>query len=253
MGVIAPAACNWTALSNNTDWLSITSSGNAGTSDANFVAAPNTNAAPRMGTLTIAGQTYTVTEAGAGCSYTLGTSSVTASSAGAPGSFTFTANAAGCSPNAQSFAAWIGTSTAFSGTSGTVSFAVAPNASAVNRNGTIQLGDQTFTVNQTGAQCGFSLQAYGAAFPSAGGMSATTPSSAMPSNVVGSPSAIGCNPVVGVDQPSIVSLTGLSGPVSDLFTETYNVNPFTGALTPTVRVATITFGGQLFFVKQTSN
>jgi hypothetical protein len=79
VGVIAPAGCAWNA-SSSAPWLSITSSGNSGTSNVSFVAAPNTGANPLTGTLTIAGLTYTLTQAGAGCSYTLGTSSTNVAS-----------------------------------------------------------------------------------------------------------------------------------------------------------------------------
>ena len=122
-----------------------------------------------------------------------------------------------------------------------VGFTVAMNPSAGNRSGTIQLGDQTFTINQTAAACGFSLETYGAAYGDAGTMSAT---------IVGSPSAVGCSPAVGADQ-SFLSLIGLTGPANDLFTETYSVSSF-NSLVNAVRVGTITFGGQLFTVKQTS-
>jgi len=55
-----------------------------------------------------------------------------------------------------------------------------------------------------------------------------------------------------VDLPSIVTLGGLSGPVLNIFTQVYTVTPFTGSLTPVTRKARITFGGQIFTVKQSS-
>jgi Pro-kumamolisin, activation domain/Bacterial Ig-like domain (group 3)/Putative binding domain, N-terminal len=64
VGVVADGGCSW-AASSNASWLTITS-GTSGTGDGtvgySFTANPGTSA--RIGTLTIAGQTFTVTQAG---------------------------------------------------------------------------------------------------------------------------------------------------------------------------------------------
>jgi hypothetical protein len=249
VGVIAPGVCGWTAVSNNPSWLTISSSGNAGSSNVVFVAAPNTSAIPQIGTLTIAGQTYTVTEAAASRSYSLGAPNTTVASTGAnnltlPFSMTF----GGCSPSATSYASWLTVSTAFTGSSGTLTYSVTANPSAVSRVGTVQIGDQTFTVNQTGASCGFSLNSYGAVFNSLGVLVSPQGGS---ESILGSQSALGCSPSIGTDQPSIVRLGTLSGPVSNIFTLPYTVTDFSSTTTA-VQLATITFGGQIFTIKQTS-
>jgi hypothetical protein len=61
VAVTTQATCAWTAVSNAT-WITVTS-GAAGTGNGTvgFSAAANTGAA-RTGTLTIAGQTFTVTQ-----------------------------------------------------------------------------------------------------------------------------------------------------------------------------------------------
>jgi hypothetical protein len=82
VGVASPSACMWTATSNNPDWLTIIPSATGGTATVQFVALPNTGGTPRTGTLTVAGQTFTVTEAGAPCSYSLASGSVTVGSPG---------------------------------------------------------------------------------------------------------------------------------------------------------------------------
>ncbi|HKQ78305.1 MAG TPA: BACON domain-containing carbohydrate-binding protein, partial [Blastocatellia bacterium] len=63
VNVTAPSGCAWTATS-NAAWLTI-SSGAAGNSSGvvNYSVAANTGASQRTGTLTIAGQTFTVTQA----------------------------------------------------------------------------------------------------------------------------------------------------------------------------------------------
>jgi hypothetical protein len=61
--VICPSGCDWTAVS-NASWLTITSGASAtGNGTVNFIVAANPGAA-RVGTLTIAGQTFTVNQAG---------------------------------------------------------------------------------------------------------------------------------------------------------------------------------------------
>jgi hypothetical protein len=242
VGVVSPAACTWPAVSNNLPWLSVQSTGGAGSSSVQFVAQANTSASPRVGTLTVAGLTYTVTQAGAPCTYNLNASALNVASAGASSSFSFTTAATGCVPSATSFTNWVtGVATSFNGVAGTVSFTVDPSPYTTPRTGTIQLGDKTFTITQTGGACGYSLSAYGALFGTAGGTG----------SVLGTPTALGCVPATGTTQPTIITLSPLAGPVSNIFTQDYTVTPFT-SLTPTVRKGQITFGGLLFTVKQSS-
>jgi hypothetical protein len=62
--VTASAGCNWTATS-NVSWITITSgSSGSGSGTVNYSVAANTSASARTGTLTIAGQTFTVTQQG---------------------------------------------------------------------------------------------------------------------------------------------------------------------------------------------
>ncbi len=193
--------------------------------------------------LTIAGLTYTVNQAAAPCSYTLSETSTTVVSTGAGGSLTFSTGAAGCSPTVVSYSSWLHQTSSFGGASGTVDYVADANPSGSNRIGTIQVGDQTFKVTQLGSACAFSLNNYGAYFSSAG---------AERQVLLGSQSAVGCELVVGVDLPTIVTLGSLTGPASNIYTQIYNVLPFGDSLTPVIRRARITFGGTVFIVKQSS-
>ena len=66
--VTAPSGCAWTATSNAT-WLTITSGvTGSGNGTVNGSVAANTSTASRTGTLTVAGQTFTVNQAGASSS-----------------------------------------------------------------------------------------------------------------------------------------------------------------------------------------
>jgi hypothetical protein len=189
---------------------------------------------------------YTVNQAAAPCSYVITppTTSPLLDVEGVSGqTFTFAAAIGGCTPAPVSFANWITVdNTAFNGVSGTVTYSILANAYGASRSGTIQVGNATFTVAQSGATCAFSLSDYGKVFYSAGG-SAT---------LYGSPTALGCVPAVGTDQPSFITLDPLTDPVLNIFSLPYSVAPFPVSLTTGVRFGTITFGGQILTIKQFS-
>ncbi len=245
VGVSTPAACGWSASSTPGDWVTITPANpvnSSGSGEVSFTALPNPSGLGRSTTFTVAGIAYSLSQAGAPCSYALNSANTTMTATGGGGSYGFTA-APGCSASAVSYSSWITVSTASApdGSSGTVNYTVAGNTAGGSRTGYIQLPGASFTVVQTPALCAYSLNAYGQAFATVGGSG----------SVLGSPSAGGCVPSVGTTQPSIVSIGSLQGPVLDIFTLPYAVSPFT-SVTPAIRYATITFGGQLFTVKQRS-
>jgi uncharacterized protein (TIGR03437 family) len=65
VSVTAGAGCSWTAAS-NVSWITITSGASgSGGGTAGYTVAANTSTTSRTGTLTVAGQTHTVTQAGA--------------------------------------------------------------------------------------------------------------------------------------------------------------------------------------------
>jgi hypothetical protein len=153
--------------------------------------------------------------------------------------FSFTANAAGCTPAAVSYASWIKDVVTAIDT-GTVTYSVEGNPFTTRRTGTIQLGDRTFTIHQDGGECGYSLAAYGALYNKGGGSGF----------VFGSPTASGCVPQVGVTQPFIIKTT-FGSPAPNLFQQGYDVEPY-DVLNNSIRLGQIIFGGQVFTVKQSS-
>lgn len=64
VNVTAPSGCGWTATVNGgAGWINITSGGlGGGNGTVNYTVAANSGTAPRSATLTVAGQTYTVTQ-----------------------------------------------------------------------------------------------------------------------------------------------------------------------------------------------
>jgi hypothetical protein len=246
VGVIAPNGCTWNAVSDNPAWLSILSQGSQGTANILFSGLENPSTQnTQPGTLSIRDEnlivvkTYAVTQAPAPCRYSLGASGDTASGGGDTGkSFSFTA-INGCTPTPVSYANWLTNVTAGSGT---VQYDVVANPTTFLRRGTIQVGDQTFTVTQSGGTCGYSLNAYGASFGKLGG----------PGTLLAGQNGGSCpaTPIVGSTQP-FLTLGSLSGGPPFQWSQSYGVAPY-NALTASIRRGQITFGGQILVVKQTS-
>jgi hypothetical protein len=148
IAVTASAACTWTTQS-GAGWIQIFwPSSAAGSALVIYSAAPNPGITVRTGTLTIAGQSVTVTQAGAPCAYSLSASALSVPSGGGPGSVgVLTLN--GCGWGVTNGVTWIGLVSGASGTgAGTVSFTVSPNATVGTRTASLTIAGKAFAVTQ---------------------------------------------------------------------------------------------------------
>ena len=148
LAVATTSACAWTAVS-NASFISVTAGASGtGSGAVTYSVAANTGAA-RTGTLTVAGQTVTVTQNAAGsCPYALSALTATVSGGGGTTNVTVTTDAT-CAWTAVSNASFIFVTAGASGTgNGTVTFTVSPNPVASTRTGTLTIAGQTFTVTQ---------------------------------------------------------------------------------------------------------
>ncbi|HSR14083.1 MAG TPA: BACON domain-containing carbohydrate-binding protein, partial [Thermodesulfobacteriota bacterium] len=151
--VSSSQGCSWTALS-GADWIILTTgAAGSGSGRVTYTVAANSGAS-RQGTISVAGQTFSVTQSGtAVCTYTLSSSSSSVPASGALGSILLTTQA-GCGWTAVSNAPWI---TLTSGTKGSgstsVAYSVSPNSGSA-RNGSVTIAGQTFTVTQADANAG---------------------------------------------------------------------------------------------------
>lgn len=164
------ALCTWTATS-DANWISITSNASGkGSAPVGFSVA-STTGPPRTGTLTIAGNHFSVTQS-EGCAYTVSPSTVSSGAAGGPQTVTVT-SAAGCPWTASSNQPWITITSGASGTgAGTVSFNVEP-ATGPARSGTLTVAGQTVTVTQ-GDACTFAISPDTQSVASSGGSGAVS-------------------------------------------------------------------------------
>ncbi len=150
VSVAAGAGCDWTAGS-NASWIDVTSgTPGSGNGTVGYSVDLNSSSTARTGTMTIAGLSFTVTQAApASCSFSIAPARATFGGAGGSGSVAVTAPA-GCAWTASSGASWIAITGGASGTgSGVVTYAVAAHTGRSTRNGKLTIAGQAFTVKQS--------------------------------------------------------------------------------------------------------
>ena len=148
--VTTTANCSWTAVSNS-NWL-VSSGSGTGNGTVLYTATANTTAASRTGTITAAGQTFTVTQAAPpACNLTINPTSQIVEATSGSYSFNDFVNA-GCAWSASTSASWIHPAAGGTG-NGSANYTVDANAGNTSRQGTITItggsnGSQVFTVSQ---------------------------------------------------------------------------------------------------------
>jgi hypothetical protein len=148
VSVITGTNCSWTAIS-NVGWITVTSGATgSGLGQVNYTVAANSTGAVRTGTLTVAGQTVTFTQAINSCAYTVTPTSFTVPQNGNIFTLSVTTGTS-CSWTATTTTSWITITAGASGSGiGSVSFTV-PSTTA-QRTGTLTVAGRTVTVTQDG-------------------------------------------------------------------------------------------------------
>ena len=171
IGVSASSGCPWSATS-SVAWIAVTSGASgAGNGTVAFTVAGNIGGL-RSGTLTIAGQTATVTQAA--CSYSISPSSQNFSAAGGASSPVTVSTLNTCQWTTVSNASWITVSSGAAGAgNGSTGFIVAANTGSGARTGSLTIAGLPFAVTQN-APCTQTLSPSGQTFSSIGGDGAIT-------------------------------------------------------------------------------
>ena len=147
------SGCSWTTTE-DVGWISITS-GNSGSGDGTvtYSVLANTSSNPRSATITVAGQSHTVTQDGVSCSYSISPASRSFGSDGGTGSISVTAPS-GCSWTASEGVKWIEIQSGKNGSgNGTVTYSVSANKDKKNsRSATITIAEISHTVTQDAKQ-----------------------------------------------------------------------------------------------------
>jgi all-beta uncharacterized protein/BACON domain-containing protein len=154
VSVTAPAGCSWTAAVTSTPWVSITAGASgSGNGTVQYTIQPNAGAT-RTGTLTIAGQSFTITQ-GVGCSFAIAPTGQTVPAGGGNVNVNVT-GPGGCSWTVDNPPAWAHVTSGAPGDgSGTVQMAVDPNTGG-GRNATFTIAGQPFALTQDGV-CTYSV------------------------------------------------------------------------------------------------
>jgi hypothetical protein len=232
VGVTTTNGCTWTAAS-NISWITVTSgaSGN-GSGTVKFDVGANSGPA-RNGTLTVAGQTVTVSQA-SGCSYTVNPTTVSVGAAGGSGPGITVSSASGCGWSASTATSWLTITSGASGSgNGSVGFTAAQNTGEA-RSGSLSIAGQTVTVNQA-AGCVYAVVLLPTSFRDEGGTAIGT---------VTTLPGCGWTASSGVSWITVASGASGSGPGTATFT--IQQNP--GAS----RSGTVTVAGQTFTITQSN-
>ena len=156
--VTTQANCTWSATSASSFLTFQNGTGRTGSGSLTFAMTANTSSTPRTGTGTVAGQTFTVPQAGApqACTYTINPANGNAPAAGSTGTITVTTQP-GCAWSASSANSFL---TFTDGTgrtgSGTVTLVVEANTGAF-RTATATVAGNTFTLWQAATSCSYSI------------------------------------------------------------------------------------------------
>jgi photosystem II stability/assembly factor-like uncharacterized protein len=146
----AAGGCAWDAATSDS-WITITSAGSgAGSDTVTFEVRENTTGSPRTGTMTIAGQAFTIIQDGGieDCSYTIAPISRSLSAIGGSGIITVAAEER-CAWQAVSNVSWITVASGNMGIgNGAVNYTIAQNTTGISRKGRITIGNQVFNVKQ---------------------------------------------------------------------------------------------------------
>ncbi len=145
--------CDWTAVSND-PFITITGGGNGtGKGKVTYSISGNTNTTALSGTMTIAGQTFTVNQAAGGCIFKLSPKAGKLKATGGTAVVKVKPNFSDCAWTAISNDSFITITGGSNGLgSGAVSYTVAPNTNTTTLTGSITIGGQTFAVTQAGAK-----------------------------------------------------------------------------------------------------
>lgn len=145
------SGCAWSAIVlTGASWLSTNSQG-TGSGSVNITVTQNTSSSPRTGTISVGGQTLTVTQPGESCAYTVSSNNYICenSSAATLNSIALVNTAAGCGWSAlvTSGISWLACSSSGDG-SGFVNISVLENTTGAIRTGTVDIQGEVITIIQ---------------------------------------------------------------------------------------------------------
>ena len=157
ISVTTQTGCPWTP-STTSNWVHLGSTVTVkGSGALPYSIDANTTTARREAVISVAGQSYRLSQAGLPCSYTISPASATIAAAGGAGTVAVTTTA-GCAWTATSNATWASITAGASGTgSGSVRYSVAANTATSARSATLTVGGKSVSLSQAAAACSYSI------------------------------------------------------------------------------------------------
>ncbi len=237
-----PAGCTTArTASSAASWITINFGGTGnGAGSVSYTVAANTGPNTRTGTMTVAGRTFTVTQQGTPCTFSISPSSQSFTSDGGTGAVTIGAAPSGCQSarTATATASWITLSSGASGNGeGTLVYSVSANSGSSSRTGTITVAGRAFTVTQDALACNYTINPSQANFPASGGSDQIT--------ITASP--VGCSTTrTAISSNNFITISfGAAGSGSGTVGYTVAANNFT-----VERTGSMTIAGRTFTVTQ---
>ena len=187
--------------------------------------------------MTIAGQTFTVTESGTtsssgSCSYALSATSVTLTEKGGSKTVSVKTKGTDCDWTASTTNSWITITSGSSGTgSGKVEFTVPGNTNTTALSGAITIAGETYTVNQDAGGCTFKLSPKDGKLKSTGGTA----------TIKVTPNLSDCDWTAVSNNGFITITSGASGTGKGTVTYSVPANATSNVLTGSIAVAGETF------------
>jgi hypothetical protein len=149
INVATTAGCSWTTSSTAT-WITVGNGAGTGPGSVRLDVTANPGTSGRSATVTVAGQTFSVQQAGALCTYSISPSGASVPATGGASTLAVS-TLSGCTWTTTSNAAWIIVGSGNGGNgSGTVQVTASANSDSSPRSGTATIAGQTFTLQQTG-------------------------------------------------------------------------------------------------------
>jgi uncharacterized protein (TIGR03437 family) len=228
--VATTAECSWTPTT-TASWITITG-GATGNGTLSYTVQPNPTKDARSGIINVGGSSLTINQ-NAACNFTLAPSFQQIRPTSESGSVTITANVSSCVRNAVSDSAWLTIPVGSSGTgNGTLSWSAAANTTAAPRTGKITVGDATFSVQQEGGTCSYTLAPSSQQLTSSGGTGSFTLTTT-------------CQWTAQSNATWLVLTSATTGTGTATLSFRADPNP-----SPTSRTGSITLGGTAFLVTQ---
>ncbi|MCX6629657.1 MAG: BACON domain-containing carbohydrate-binding protein, partial [Candidatus Solibacter sp.] len=225
--------CAWTPATPNPTWITVTAGAGPGPGAVSYSVAQNPPGQPaRTGSITVADQTYTITQFGSTCSFSISPGSTTATSGGGTATVNITSSVAGCPWTASGLSA----APASGAGSGSVTLTIPANNLPATQTLHATVAGQDFAVTQSGINCTVALDSSSISMGSAGGTGSVN---------VTTPAGCAYNTVAG---PGWIPITsGGSGAGPGPVTLSFSV---AANSTTTGRSGTFSVGGQPFQVNQ---